>query len=381
MKYLPLIWAGLWRKRTRTVFTLLSVMTAFLLFGMLQGVNSAFTQSVRSANINRLYVASKFSMIEPLPLAMLQRIEQVPGVTGATYGVWFGGYYRERKNFLLSYPVDVRRYFDMFPEMQISKETLETLANTRTGAVIGVELAKKYDWKVGDKITIPSGIWTKADGSREWTFDIVGIFNDTGDSSRSNSLFFNYAYFDEARTITPGTVAWFIVRIADPAQSVKIAEAIDATFANSPQETQTQNEKEYAQAYFKQFGDINLIVSAIIGAVFFALLFLTGNAMMQSFRERIPEIAILKTLGLSDLGVVALLTAEALILCLGAAAIGMLLAYFGFGLIKSMVYAAAMPGVVIAMGCAYAVILALVTVLPPAWRAKQLSIVDGLRKN
>ncbi len=381
MKYLPLIWAGIWRKRTRTAFTVLSVMTAFLLFGMLQGVNSAFTQSVRSANINRLYVASKFSMIEPLPLSMLQQIEQVPGVTLATYGVWFGGYYRERKNFLLSYPVDVRRYFEMFPEIQVSKELIETLANTRTGAVIGVELANKYGWKVGDKITIPSGIWTKADGTREWTFDIVGIFNDTSDSSRTNSLFFNYEYFDEARTITPGTVAWYIVRIADPAQSVRVAEAIDATFANSPQETQTQNEKEYAQAYFKQFGDINLIVSAIIGAVFFALLFLTGNSMMQAMRERIPEIAIMKTLGLSDMGVVGLLAAEALILCLGAAAIGMALAYFSFGLIKNMVYASGMPSIVIFMGFGCAIALAIITVLPPAWRAKQLSIVDGLRKH
>ena len=111
-------------------------------------------------------------------------------------------------------------FLQMFPEIQLSKDTIETLANTRTGAVIGMELTKKYGWKVGDKISIPSGIWTKADGTREWVFDIVGVFEDAGDSSRSNSLFFNYEYFDEARTVSQGTVAWFIVRIVDPSQSV-----------------------------------------------------------------------------------------------------------------------------------------------------------------
>jgi len=380
MKYIPLVWAGLWRKRTRTIFTLLSIFVAFLLFGMLQGVNSAFSSAVRSANINRLYVASKFSMVEPLPLSQLSQIESVPGVTGIAYGVWFGGYHEDRKDYVLSYPVDARRYFDMFPEMKIPKEQLEALINTRTGAVAGAALARKYGWKIGDRVAVPTGIWTKKDGTMDWTFDLVGIFDDPDDSTRANSFFFNYEYFDEARAFSNGTVAWFIVRIDDPKRSGPIGETIDRMFTNSPDETVTQNEKEYAQAYFKQFGDINLIVSAIIGAVFFALLFLTGNTMMQSVRERIPELAVLKTLGFSDTGVMGLVIAEALILCGTAAALGMAAAVGLFPLIKDVVFASALPMDVIVKGVAVAVTLALVTAVPPALRAKRLSIVDALAR-
>ncbi|HVJ52620.1 MAG TPA: ABC transporter permease [Aliidongia sp.] len=378
MKYLPLIWAGLWRKPLRTIFTLLSIIIAFLLFGLLQGVNAAFDQSVATASVNRLVVQSKISFTEPLPYADLPQIEGVPGVTGVAFASWFGPYYQDPKNFLFAFPVDPERYFSLYPELKIPKEQLDALVHTRTGAVIGQEMAKKYGWKVGDRIPLISTIWTTRDGGSNWNFDIVGIYTDPDDSSNENIFLFNHAYFDEGRIFGRGTVGWYIVRIADPHQAAQVSAAIDKLFANSIDETKTVTEKESAQAFLKQLGDINFIATMIIGAVFFTLLFLTGNTMMQSVRERTPEFAVLKTLGFSETGVLALVLVEALALCVAASLIGLALAWFTFPALKAFIGVAVLPWNVIVLGIALAVLLALVVGMPPALRARRLNIVDAL---
>lgn len=380
MKYLPLIWAGLWRRRTRTVFTILSIVVAFLLFGILQGVNSAFSSAADKANINRLYVVSRLSMIEPLPVSYVPRIRSIPGVDGIGYGVWFGGYHEEPRNYVFSFPVNATEYFEIFTELKLPKDQLNALVNTRNGAVIGVALAKRFGWKIGDTVPVPTAIWVRADGAPAWNFKIVGIYAHAQDASKANSLFFNYAYFDEARSFSKGTASWFIVRVDSPAHAAGVGEAIDRMFANSPDETQTQSEKEYSQAYFKQFGDINFIVTAIIGAVFFTLLFLTGNTMMQSVRERIPELAVLKTLGFTDRGIVALLLAEAVVLCFGAAALGLALSALLFPFMKDISELTRLPATVIGQGAVVALVLAVATALPPALNAGRLKIVDALAR-
>ena len=378
MKYIPLIWAGLWRKRTRTILTLLSIAVAFLLFGVLQGVNSAFDRGVQGANINRLYVQNRVTFTEPLPYSYLAQIEAMPGVSGVAWASWFGTYYQDPKNFVFSFPVDAERYFDLYPEDHLPKDQLEALIHTRTGAVIGSELAKKYGWKIGDHIPLHSTIWTKPDGTSDWTFDIVGIYDDPEDPARATQFLFNHTYFDEGRSFSKGTVGWYIVRVADPTQAAAIIRTIDNRFANSSDETRTLTEKENAQSFLKQLGDINFMLTAIIGAVFFTLLFLTGNTMMQSIRDRIPELAVLKTIGFSDSGVLLLVLAEALMLCLVSAILGLAAATAIFPAMRSVAGVVSLPTVVIVLGLAAAVVLALVTGLPPAWRARSLNIVDAL---
>jgi putative ABC transport system permease protein len=291
---------------------------------------------------------------------------------------WFGTYYQDPKNFVFSFPVDAQRYFDLYPEDHIPKEQLDALIHTRTGAVIGSELAKKYGWKIGDHVPLHSTIWTKSDGSSDWTFDIVGIYDDPDNAQRASQFLFNHAYFDEGRSFSKGTVGWYIVRIADPGKAAQIIQTIDNLFANSSDETRTLTEKENAQSFLKQLGDINFIVTAIVGAVFFTLLFLTGNTMMQSVRERIPELAVLKTLGFSDSGVLTLVLAESLLLCLIAAVVGLIAATAIFPILKDVAGVVALPRIVIALGLGAAVLLALISGLPPAWRARSLNIVDAL---
>ena len=378
MKYFPLIWAGLWRKKARTIFTLLSIVVAFLLFGMLQGVNAAFNNTVETANVNRLTVVSKINFTESLPYSYLTQIDAVPGVSAVAWFSWFGTYYQDPKNFVFSFPGDPARLFDMYPEYKVPKEQLEAFGRTRTGAVIGVDLATKYGWKIGDQVPLHSTIWTKPDGSSDWNFEIVGIYDVPSDPSQANQFFFNHTYFDEARSFGKGKVGWYVVRVKDPAQSAVVAEAIDKLFANSPDETKTQTEKEFQQSFLKQLGDINFIVTSILGAVFFSLLFATGSTMMQSVRERIPELAVLKTLGFSNGGVLALVLSEAVLLCLIAAALGLAIAALIFPSLKSFIGVATLSASVLVTGAVVALLLALITGLPPALRAQRLNIVDAL---
>jgi putative ABC transport system permease protein len=377
MKFLPLIWAGLWRKRARTIFTLLSIMTAFLLFGMLQGVIAAFDRSLEAAAVDRLTVVSKVSFTEPLPYSYLSQLESIPGVARVAYLSWFGTYYQDRKNFVFSFPLDPERYFPMYPEFRLPPQQLQALERTRMGAVVGRRLADKYGWKIGDRVPLHSVIWTKTDGRSDWQFDIVGIY-DASTSQQDQNFFFNHEYFNEARSFGKGTVGWYVVKVSDPKLAPQVAQAIDRRFANSPDETKTQTEKEFGQSFIKQQGDINFIVRAILGAVFFTLLFLTGNTMMQSVRERIPELAVLKTLGFSDRRVLALVLAESLVLCLVAAALGLALASAVFPALGEFIGETRLPPNVLILGAAVAALLAVVTGLPPAMRAKRLNIVDAL---
>jgi putative ABC transport system permease protein len=343
---------------------------------MLQGVIGAFDRALENAAVDRLTVVSKVSFTEPRPYGYLSQVASIAGVAGVSHLSWFGTYYQDNKNIVFSFPTDPRSYFALYPEIKLPAAQLDALVRTRTGAVIGTELAKKYGWKVGDRVPLHSVIWTKAGGSSDWEFDIVGVFD--GPSNFAQSFYFNYDYFEEARSFGKGTVGWLIVKVANPAQAPQVAAAIDTRFANSPDETKTQTEKEFTMSFIKQQGDINFIVRAILGAVFFTLLFLTGNTMMQAVRERIPELAVLKTLGFSDTAVLLLVLAESLLLCLVAAAIGLAIASAVFPALKDIIGVVRLPGQVLALGATIAVLLALVTGLPPAWRAKRLNIVDAL---
>jgi putative ABC transport system permease protein len=384
MKYLPLLWATLWRKKTRTIFTLLSIVIAFLLYGVLGTVGYAFEHpSGGVTGADKLITTNKFSLTLQLPFSYTQQIAAVPGVAVVTWITWFGGYYQESKNFVFALPIDTDTYFDLHKnEFVVSDADMTAFRNTRTGALVNTALMKKYGWKVGDKLPLHSTIWTqKADGSLNWTFDIVGTFDakdPTQKSQMSTAMLFHYVLFDEGRSFGKGYVGWFEERVTDPSQSAVIAQKIDALFANSPNETKTLPSKDFAVAFMKQLGDVGFVLRAILGAVFFTLLFLTGNTMMQSVRERVPELAVLKTLGFTDGKVLALVIGESLLLCVLAAIIGLALSYPLLPIVQQglqgidLSHGAQLPGLGVA------VLLALLVGTPPAIRAMRLNVVDAL---
>jgi putative ABC transport system permease protein len=384
MKYFPLIWATLWRKKTRTIFTLLSVVVAFLLFGMLETVDYAFAHpSAGVTGADKLVTTNKYSITLSLPFSDTQQIRSVPGVLEVTWISWFGGYYQESKNFVFALPVDTESYFNLHKgEFVVSDAQMQAYRNTRTGALVNDALMKKFGWKVGDKVPLHSTIWTqKSGGSLDWTFDIVGSFSvkdPTQASAQASSLLFHYELFDEARSFDKGQVGWFEERVGDPSKAAEISSRIDALFANSPNETKTQPANDFTMAFIKQFGDIGFVLRAILGAVFFTLLFMTGNTMMQSVRERIPELAVLKTLGFGDGKVLGLVLAEALMLCLIAAVIGLGLSYATLPIIKQGLQGVELSPKALLPGLGAAILLALIVGMPPALRAMRLNIVDAL---
>jgi putative ABC transport system permease protein len=380
VKFLPLLWAGLWRKRARTILTLLSIVVAFVLFGVLAGIDAGFTLSMQASRLDRLFTDSRFGA--PMQIAYQNQIARVPGVALVAPRRGLVGYYQDPKNGLLVIFRD-DRFFSLRPEIIITQAQIAALRQTRTGAVIGVNLQKKFGWKVGDKIPLQTQV-TRVDGSQVWTFDVVGIVDDADYPGLADWFLANYDYVDEASASGKGGIDRFLVRIKDPNRAVQIGRQIDSLFANSAAPTRTSSEKSQAQSGLQYIGDMNLFTHAVVGAVFFMLLFVTGNTMLQSVRERIPEIAVLKTLGFSDTAVVALVIAEAVLLCLIAALLGLLVSKIVIPLtrpaIEDFVLLLQTSWGDMLRGFALALIVAVVSSLYPAWRARQLTIVDALSR-
>ncbi len=380
MKYLPLILAGLWRKPARTIFTFLSIVVAFVLFGILSAIDGGLAHQLEVARLDRLLVDTRFGT--PLPLTYLDRIAAIPGVTVVAPRQILVGYYQDPKTPFGIIMTD-RRFWSVRPELNATRQQIDTLLKTRTGALITVFSAKRFGWKVGQRVPIISNTINKK-GSNVWTFDIVGVIDDVDRPGKARYFISNYDYVDQDRVTKKGTVDRILVRIKDPGRATQISRAIDAMFANSGAPTRTGSEKSERQSDVRAIGDIGFFTRAVVAAVLFMLLFLTGNTMMQSVRERIPEFAVLKTLGYSDVGVLMLVLAESVILCLLAAVAGLAIAKFGIPRIgdisPDLGQLLLMPWSALLTGLGFALLVAVIAGVVPAWRAKRLSIVNALAK-
>ncbi len=382
MKYLSLVWAQLFRSKTRTLLTLLSVVTAFLLFGMLDSVRVAFNSGGSVDGANRLVTTSRLSITQSLPVRLEQQIRTVPGVKDVTYAMWFGGIYQDPKNFFPSFSV-APNYFDVYSNLQLPPEQLKAFQDTRTGAVVGETLAKEFGWKIGDTIPLQATIFPRQ-GSNDWPLQLVGIFRSkdrAAASGEERQLVMNWTYFDESNDYIKGQVSWYTVALDNANQASRVAQAIDALSMNSDRETKSQTESAFQQSFAKQFADIGLIVTSIMGAVFFTLLLLTGNTMAQAVRERIPELAILKTLGFKDGLVLVLVLVESVLLVGLGGVIGMGLARVilpGLASKAQGMLPATIPLQTWIVGAVLIVLIGLVVGVLPALRAKRLKIVDAL---
>ena len=382
MKYFHLVWAALVRSKTRTLLTLMSVVAAFLLFGMLDSVRVAFNAGGQVTGANRMVTMSRLSITQMLPYSLDAQIRAVPNVKQAAFAAWFGGIYRDPKNFFANFSVSPN-YLDLYPEFKLPDAQKKAWLADQRGAIVGETLAKRFGWKVGDTIPLQATIFPTK-GSNNWQFTLRGIYvvEDPKQKGQENVLFFHWKYFDEANDYVKGRVGWFIVQSANADGADRMAQAIDALSANSDHETKTQTEQAFNQSFAKQFADIGLIVTAIMGAVFFTLLLLTGNTMAQAVRERIPELAVLKTIGFSNRSVLWLVLAESILLVVLGGLIGLGIS----ALIMPAVSAASggaiqlpsLPGSTWAMGVGLAVLIGAVVGLLPALRGMRLNIVDAL---
>jgi putative ABC transport system permease protein len=374
--------ANLFRKKTRTILTVLSVIMAFLLFGLLQSLNSVFNAGADFVGATRLMTQARVSFTQALPLSMVPKLEAVPGVARVAYSQWFGGIWQENTQ-VFTFAVDPERYHDAYAEWVMPEEQWKAFEKTRTSMVAGRMLADKYGWKVGQKIPLSSNIYPQKNGSKSWVFDLVGIFDGKDETWRkqTNQVFINHDYFDEANLFGKGRTNFYILKLAPGTDAAAVSRTVDAMFENSPDETKTQTEKEFQLSFVKQIGDIGLIVRWILFAVFFTLLLVVGNTMAQSVRERVPELAVLKTLGFSDGSVLGFVLAEAVALCLLGGLIGLALATLLGAMVEKGTggqFQLNVNGVIWAIGIGAILVMSLAVGLLPALRARRLKIVDAL---
>lgn len=376
------ITANLFRKKTRTILTVLSVVMAFLLFGLLQSLDHVFSAGADFVGATRLMTQARVSFTQALPLSMKPKLESVPGVARVTYSQWFGGVWQTNTP-IFTFSVDPTSYHDVYPEWVMPEEQWRAFATTRTAMVVGKLTADKFGWKVGQKIPLSSNIYPQKDGSKAWAFDLVGIYDGKDDSwkKQATQVFINHDYFDEANLFGKGHTNFFVLKLAPDGNPEAISKTVDAMFENSPDETKTQTEKDFNLGFVKQLGDIGLMVRWILFAVFFTLLLVVGNTMAQSVRERVPELAVLKTLGFSDASVLGFVLAEAVALCLIGGLIGLGLATLLGGMVEEATggqFLLPVDAFVWAVGIATIIVMSLAVGLLPALRAQRLKIVDAL---
>lgn len=382
MKYFGLLLAGVFRRKVRAALTLGSLFVAFLLFGLLQAVSTAFTAGVGVDGADRMITSGRYSIIDLLPISHMREIATVDGVSDVTHSTWFGGVYQDPSNFFAKFPVDPVGFFELYDEAIISDEAKRRFREQRSGVLVTRDLAERYEWEVGDRIPIIGDIWRTPDGG-PWQFDLVGTFTWPDDSTNGPQMLINYEYFDEVRVDRgQGLVGWFISRMEDPSQAQATAAAIDRMFLNGENETKTATESDFQLSFARQIGDIGMIVTGILGAVFFTIVLITANTMGQAVRERTSELAVLKTLGFTNGGVLALVLGESLLICLLGGGAGLALALLlEPGLAEGL--GGFLPGFAITAesvlaGFGLILALALVVGLPPGLRAMRLSIVDAL---
>lgn len=383
MKFFGLVWSNLKRKKLRTILTTLSILVAFVLFGYLSALRMAFSQGVDLAGQDRLVVRHKVSIIQLLPESYETRMERIDGVEDATFATWFGGQYQDPRNFFPKMPVKPDEFLAMFPEYLLTDEERQAWAETRAGAVAGRALADKHGWEVGDRIPIEPDIWRRKDGEGAWEFDLVGIYEGAESGTDTTQFFFRYDYFHETRRFGQGEVGWYWVRIDQPDRAAEIARQVDLEFANSPAETKTEPEGAFAQGFANQAGNIGLILTAILGAVFFTILLVAGNTMAQAVRERTEELGTLKALGFTHRGVSMLVLGESLLIALLGGLLGLVLAWVlisGGDPSGGMLPFFYLRNIDLLIGATLAVGLGLVAGLVPALQARRLRIAEAMRR-
>lgn len=379
-----LVLANLFHRKGRTWLTLLSIVTAFTLFGLLQAVIVVFSSGADFVGTTRLITQSRVSFTNSLPMRMVPEIDAIPGVERAMYQQWFGGVNKADNTEIFTFAVDPQRLHDVYPEFVMPEEHWQAFVRTRTGIIVGKLVADKYGWKIGDRLPLSSNIFPQKNGSKDWEFEIVGIYDGIDEQWRQQTqgMYINHAYFAEAALFGGGAAGMFSLKIEDPGMAEAIARTIDKRFENTADETRTMSEKDFNVNFLKQLGDIGLMLRWILFAVFFTLLLVVGNTMAQSVRERVPQFAVLKTLGFTDDAVLGFVLAETLALCAIGGLLGLAIAWV---LSQGISQAAGgfLPPIVLtakvwAAGLIAIVVLSLAVGLLPALRARRLRIVDAL---
>jgi putative ABC transport system permease protein len=381
MKFSRLIFANLFRKKVRLILTLGSFAVALFLFAFLSIVRGAFLGNAELASANRLVTINRTSIINLIPLSYKDKIQRIPGVSYVTHNNWFGGIYQDEKNFFPQFVIDPETQRQVFPELVVPDDQWANFLKDRQGAIAGAKTAKRFGWKIGDRIPIKTTLY----GGGAWEFNLVGIYHGTRAQDDETQFWFQWNYFEEKiPDRVKGQIGWYVIRIDKPEDAPRIAKAIDAQFENSPNETKTEAESAFAANWVKQFGNIQFLIVTIGAVVFFTLLLVTGNTMAISVRERTSELAVLKAIGYSDRAVLFFVLTESLVIALFGGLLGLLLAVAFTPVLAtalaSMLPNLVLPASVLGLGLVVALVVGVIAGLLPGIGAMRMRVVNALRR-
>jgi putative ABC transport system permease protein len=378
VKYLPLIFANLMRKKLRTALTIGSFIVALFLFGFLAIIHHAFSGNMDVIGVDRLMTINKVSIIQPLPLSYKSQIERIPGVKLVTAQSWFGGIYQDPKNFFPSFAVDPETQRQVFPELIVPDDQWAKFVGDREGAIVGSKTANRFGWKVGDRIPLQAPIY-----GGTWEFNIDGIYDNKKDGIDLTQFWLQAKYLEERKNFGKGQIGWYTVSLNNPDDAARVIKTIDTQFANSPFETKSETLAAMTASWVKQAGNVEFLIMAIGGIVFFTLLLVTGNTMALSVRERMGELAVMKAVGFSDRFVLFIVLAESLFIALVGG-------FLGIGLAKLMtlggdptggiLFSFALPAGAVLLGVLSALGIGTLAGIVPATNAMRLRVVDALRR-
>jgi putative ABC transport system permease protein len=385
MAWISFVWANLTRRKLRLVFTLLSIILAFLMFGMLDALRTSLSQAVELTGADRLITLSKVSIIDSFPASYYEKTRAIEGVDSVVHLNWFGGVYKDQKMQIPVFPMNVEEFFRVYPEVKITPEEFTAWKADRQGIVVGKALAEREGIKKGDRLPLKSSIFRRQNGSDTWEFNVIAIYTVDGSAGWDNqSAMFHYDYFNESLQFGRDQIGWMTVKVKNPDEAETVAKRIDAQFANSSDETKTGTEKAFTKQFMEQIGNIGKILVSVVFAVFFTMLLVTANTMAQSVRERTNEIGVLKTLGFSSTSVLWLVIGEALFLTVLGGLIGFGLAALGVSglqpMMKKYFPIFEIDSSTMIVSLVLMVLLGLITGLWPALTAMRLKITDALRR-
>jgi putative ABC transport system permease protein len=383
-KYLPLLLASLRRRRLRTFFTLASIAVAFLLFGLAESLRHSLQSGVDVAGADRLLTMHKVTFTQLLPQSYESRIRAVDGVVEVTPQTWFGAWFQDERNQIPTFPLQPEAFLRMYPEFVVPEEQRAAWFADRAGILIGRGVVDMTGWQVGETVPLRSSIWRRTDGGDAWEVTVRAVY-DLPQGGDTRQIYMHQAYFEEARVQAKGLIGWYLVKITDPARAVSISRQIDLQFANSPAETKTSSERAMAQSFVNQVGNVGAMLRAIVTAVFFTMLLVTANTMAQSVRERTNEIGVLKTLGFTNGGALALVLAESVMITVLGGAAGLAGAWWlGVQLeptLRQYLPGFRVPAEAVAVGALIMVGLGLLAGAVPSVQAMRLRIVEALRRD
>lgn len=381
MKFRRLILANVLRKKVRLILTIGSFAIALVLFTFLAVVKSAFNRGIEIAGADRLVVVDRVGLMQLMPVSYAEKIAAIPGVKYVTHDHWFGGVYQDQKNFFPQFVIDAENHRRVYPEFIVSDEQWNNFVKDRQGAIAGANLAKRFGWKIGDRIPIKTTIY----GGATWEFNLAGIYHTEKPDGDQGQFWLQWKYFDEnVPSAVKSTAGWYILKLDSPDDAVRVAKAIDEKFANSSDETKTETESAFAAGFAKQFGNIEFLILSIGSVVFFTLLLVTGNTMAISVRERTSELAVLKAIGLTDRTVLFLVMAESMLIASIGGLLGLLLAWAAIPVISAALTGLLPPLLLskpmLSIGLVFALFVGAVGGLLPGIGAMRLRVVDALRR-